>query len=145
LKKVYFNYADRLLWVKNKKALQGFINNIYIKEKIKLERLDYIFCSDSFLLKINQSYLQHNFYTDIITFNLSEKELELIGEIYISLDRIKENSIKFKTPYKNELLRVIFHGALHLCGYNDKTKEENITMRQKENYYLALFLDFCFT
>ena len=145
MKKVYFNYADRLLWVKNKKALQGFINNIYIKEKIKLERLDYIFCSDSFLLKINQSYLQHNFYTDIITFNLSEKELELIGEIYISLDRIKENSIKFKTPYKNELLRVIFHGALHLCGYNDKTKEENITMRQKENYYLALFLDFCFT
>ena len=145
MKKVYFNYADRLLWVKNKKALQGFINNIFIKEKFKLERLDYIFCSDSFLLKINQSYLQHNFYTDIITFNLSEKELELIGEIYISLDRIKENSIKFKTPYKNELLRVIFHGALHLCGYNDKEKEEIITMRQKENYYLALFLDSCFT
>lgn len=145
MKKVYFNYADRLLWVKNKKALQSFINNIFIKEEIKLERLDYIFCSDSFLLKINQSHLHHNFYTDIITFNLSEKEAELTGEIYISLDRIKENSLKFRTPYKNELLRVIFHGALHLCGYNDKAKEEIITMRQKENYYLALFLDSCFT
>jgi probable rRNA maturation factor len=141
-KMVFFHYADRMLKIKKKKILRGFIARIFKKEKIKLVRLDYIFCSDSFLLKINQSHLHHNFYTDIVTFDLSEYEKQIIGEIYISLDRIKENAFKFKTSYKNELYRVIFHGALHLCGYKDKTSKDILVMREKEDYYLNAFSRF---
>lgn len=116
------------------------IGDLFRKEKTSLEQLQYIFCSDEYLLQINRQYLQHNYYTDIITFNLSENGAKVTGEIYISVDRVKENARDFKTSFKQELLRVIFHGALHLCGYKDKTEKEEIAMRKAEDKYLQYYL-----
>ena len=137
---VKFNYADRKLSINNKSKLKKFINNIFQEESIELNDLNYIFCSDDYLLQINNDHLQHDYYTDIITFTLEERGEPVIGEIYISLDRIKDNAITEKTNLLNEILRVIFHGSLHLCGYKDKKKDDIIIMRQKEDYYINKFL-----
>jgi probable rRNA maturation factor len=88
---------------------------------------------------MNRDFLQHDYYTDIITFGLSEKGEPVEAEIYISLDRVKDNAATLKTTFKEETLRVIFHGALHLCGYKDKKKSEIALMRSKEDHYLRLF------
>jgi probable rRNA maturation factor len=124
--------------VKNKAALKEMIVAIFKKEKVLLKRLDYVFCSDELLLNINQEFLKHDYYTDIITFNLSETK-DVQGEIYVSIDRVKENAASNNIFFKEELARVLFHGALHLCGYKDKKKEETSLMRKKENYYLGCF------
>jgi rRNA maturation RNase YbeY len=94
-----------------------------------------IFCSDTYLLGLNQKHLNHNYFTDIITFSYSD-ENELSGDLFISLDRVKENAVKEKKSFKNELERVLYHGVLHLCGYKDKSPEEIAEMRSKEDYYL---------
>jgi len=122
--KVSFNYADRKLPLNEKRFIKKFIEDIFLKEKKKLEYLKYVFCSDDYLLKINVQFLHHNFYTDIISFNLSNSEKAVNGEIYISIDRAKENYHKYKTSLHEEFLRVIFHGALHLCGYKDKSTSD---------------------
>jgi rRNA maturation RNase YbeY len=88
---------------------------------------------------MNRDFLQHDYYTDIITFGLSEKNQPIEAEIYISIDRVKDNALSLGVAYKEEMLRVIFHGALHLCGYKDKTKSEISAMRAKEDQYLQLF------
>jgi probable rRNA maturation factor len=111
---------------------------IFKKEKVLFDRLDYVFCSDEYLLNINQEFLKHDYYTDIITFDLSGAK-EVRSEIYVSTDRVRENAVSNSTFFKEELIRVLFHGALHLCGYKDKKKEEISLMRRKENYYLAYF------
>jgi len=120
--------------------IKDVLRDIFKKERTPLEQLQYIFCSDEYLLQINQQYLQHNYYTDIITFDLSEKGGPVSGEIYISIDRVKENAQHFLVPFKHELLRVIFHGALHLCGYKDKTKKDQDAMRKAEDKYLYYYL-----
>ena len=102
--------------------------------------MNYIFCNDKRLLDINQQYLKHDYYTDIITFNLSEEDNKITGEIYISVDRVKENAELLGLSTAAELHRVIFHGALHLCGYKDKTSGEKVKMRGKEDYYLFKYL-----
>lgn len=136
---VRFNYADvKPLSTKNKNVIKKIIVKIFLDKEKKIDKLNYIFCSDSYLLQINKTYLKHDFFTDIISFDLSEGEA-VTGEIYISIDRVKENAITHSSSFKNELLRVIFHGALHLCGYNDKKKSEITLMRKKEDYYLQLF------
>lgn len=94
-----------------------------------------IFCSDAYLLKINEEYLNHNYYTDIITFDYCENSL-ISGDLFISLERIADNAEKFNTSFRKELYRVIFHGLLHLVGYNDKTADEKAEMTAKENFYL---------
>jgi probable rRNA maturation factor len=137
--KVKFHYADAQLKYNRKTELKNFIETLFKKEKTKLISLDYIFCSDEYLLQINQSHLNHNTYTDIITFDLSENADGTVGEIYISIDRVKENAIQFSNPFSTELLRVVFHGALHLCGYKDKKKDEIATMRTMETKYINLF------
>ena len=104
---------------------------------IKLKELNYIFCSDAYLLQINQQYLNHDTYTDIITFDNSEQEKVIVGDIFISAERISENALKFKVPEANEMHRVIIHGALHLLGYKDKTAESKKLMTQMEDNYLA--------
>lgn len=116
------------------------VRDLFKKEKTKLEQLQYIFCSDDYLLEINRQHLQHNYYTDIITFDLSENPNAVIGEIYISVDRVKDNALNYKVSFKQELLRVIFHGALHLCGHKDKTKKDQVLMRKAEDKYLQYFL-----
>ena len=138
--KVCFFFENVKISLNNRSGLKKFIESIFRKEKKKLKSLNYIFCKDSHLLKINQEYLNHDFYTDIISFDLSEKEGGVLGEIYISIDRVRENSKKLGIPLSKELRRVIFHGALHLCGYRDNTYAEIIRMRKVEEYYLNIYL-----
>ena len=137
---VKFNYADRKLSISDKTKLKSFILSLFEKENIELSELNYIFCSDEYLLQINKDHLNHDYYTDIITFSLEEKGDPIIGEIYISIDRIKDNSIFQKTNLLNETLRVIFHGCLHLCGYLDKRPKDIKLMREKEDYYINQYL-----
>tara|TARA_B110000879_G_scaffold19414_1_gene23726 strand:+ start:1400 stop:1822 length:423 start_codon:yes stop_codon:yes gene_type:complete len=98
--------------------------------------LNYIFCDDEYLIKINVEFLQHETYTDIITFDYSVGD-ELISDIYISTERVAENAKEFGETFDGELNRILIHGLLHLCGYKDKTEEEATLMRSKENYYLS--------
>lgn len=121
-----------------KKKVKEAISHLMIEEKKPFLSLDYIFCSDEYLLEINKHYLKHDDLTDILTFDLSDGQQEIIGEIYISVERVRDNSVLFNTSFNNEFCRVIFHGALHLCGYGDKTNRERELMREKENYYLAM-------
>jgi len=136
--KVSFNYADRQLAINNKLKLRGFIAELFKQEKIALQRLTYIFCSDEFLLQINKNFLQHDYYTDIITFDLSEGEA-VTGEVYVSIDRIKDNANTLNLPFFEEVLRVVFHGALHLCGYKDKKAADIKIMRRLENKYINIY------
>lgn len=137
---IHFNYADvKSIKLTGKRMIKEQIAGLFLNEGKDIKQLHYIFCSDKFLLEINVTFLHHNFFTDVITFDLSEGS-KIIGEVYISVDRVKENAIAYSTSYKNELLRVIVHGALHLCGYEDKKKSEITIMRRKEDYYLQLML-----
>lgn len=141
MKKVSFHYADKQLNIADKTGIKSTVEKLFNLEKRKLDHIDYIFCSDDYLLEINKQYLQHDFYTDIVTFDLSENKEETIGEVYVSLDRIKDNAEKLQQPLKNETLRVIFHGALHLCGYKDKSDKDSKLMRSKEEEYIHLYLN----
>ena len=137
---ISFNKADKNATLANRTALKAFIEKAIKKEGLTIETLQYIFCSDQFLLGINKSYLQHDYYTDIISFDLSESKGKLIGEVYISIDRVKENAKSHKTSLKEELLRVIFHGALHFCGYKDKKPADIKKMRTQEDKWLKSYL-----
>ncbi len=138
---VRFGYADRFLSINGKRAIQVFVMDIFQKELGLPCRLQYVFCSDEYLHKINLEYLQHDDYTDIITFDLSEdKVVRVDGEIYISVDRVKSNASSLGVVFFDEVLRVIFHGALHLCGYGDKTPKEQNEMRRMEDKYLGLYM-----
>lgn len=136
---VQFRSADRSLQLPGKSALKAFIAGIFKKEKQSLASITYVFCSDAFLLQMNRDFLQHDYYTDILTFGLSEKGEPVEAEVYISLDRVKDNARTLQQTHRQETLRVIFHGALHLCGYKDKKKSEIELMRKKEDHYLRLF------
>lgn len=128
------------VYLPGRTRLKGFINELFKREGRKLQSLNFIFCNDHDLLKINKAYLKHNSFTDIITFDLSEIPAQIMGEIYISVERVRENAALFKSTMKNELLRVIFHGALHLCDYDDKSDWQKSAMRRKEDFYLAAYL-----
>ncbi|MES2003735.1 MAG: rRNA maturation RNase YbeY [Bacteroidota bacterium] len=136
---IQFRSADRTFSMAGKTAIKSFVATIFKKEKRALASITYVFCSDAFLLQMNRDFLQHDYYTDIITFGLSEKGEPVEAEVYISLDRVRDNAKTLGTAFKAEALRVIFHGALHLCGYKDKKKSEILLMRQKEDHYLRLF------
>lgn len=136
---IFFRNADKTFLFPNKTGLKYFIEQLFKKEKKPLIELTYVFCSDEYLLGINRDFLQHDYYTDIITFDLSENPIQTIGEIYISLDRVKDNAKELNTSTKEETLRVLFHGALHLCGYKDKSKSDIATMRKKEESYISLY------
>lgn len=138
-----FYENDVEVQLNNKEQLSAFIDKLIIKHKGNLELTDltYIFCSDEYLLGINKQFLDHDTYTDIITFDLSDNEDHLISEIYISTERVEENAKKFKNSFLNELHRVIFHGALHLCGFKDKTEEEAATMRKMEEQCLLEYFE----
>jgi probable rRNA maturation factor len=140
MQKIRFNYADKTLFYSNKTQLKQFIESIFVQENKALHQIQYIFCSDEYLLAINKQSLNHDYYTDIITFGLSLPKEPVEAEIYISIDRVKENAETLGVSFKDELLRVAFHGALHLCGYKDKRKADISIMRNKENYYIHQFL-----
>jgi probable rRNA maturation factor len=142
---ISFHTADIKFTLKNKRRLRAFIGQQLKSKGIGQFNLSYVFCSDEYLLAINQKFLGHDYYTDIITFPLSEKDA-LEAEMYISVDRVKENaSSLLKTNafiaqrIENELVRVIFHGILHLLGYQDKTKYQKLRMRSAEDEWLILY------
>ncbi len=125
----------------NRRTLKNYIPTIFSNEGKILDSLGVIFCSDDYLLEMNKQHLNHDFYTDIITFDLSEsRSSPIVAELYISVERVKDNALKNNVTFYHELLRVIFHGSLHLCGYGDKKKKDIITMRGKEDEYLASYL-----
>ena len=118
--------------------VESWLKAASLKESYGIDSLGYVFCSDDFLLEINQQFLDHDTLTDIVTFDYTEGTI-LNGEIYISTDRVADNAKDFNVTFETELLRVIIHGLLHMCGYGDKTEEEKLQMRSKEDEYLALW------
>ena len=137
---ISFNYADKKVSLTHRTLLKSFITKQVRKEGLSISQLQYVFCSDKFLLDINRQFLNHDYYTDIISFDLSETKGELIAEVYISIDRVRDNAFKLKTTIKEELLRVIFHGALHFCGYKDKKPIDVDLMRSMENKWINAYL-----
>lgn len=119
---------------------QQWLEDIILSEEKKTGEISYIFCDDEYLLKINQDYLQHDYYTDIITFDYV-KGKTISGEIFVSLQRVSDNASTLLRDYEEELRRVLAHGILHLAGYKDKTEEEEKEMRRKEDFYLAKYRD----
>jgi len=137
---IFFNKADKGTNLTNRIRLKSFIEKQLRKEGIAIEALQYVFCSDDYLLNINKLFLNHDYYTDIISFDLSEEKGVLIGDIYISIERVKENAKIHGNKYVHELLRVIFHGALHFCGYKDKKPADAKLMRSMEDKWLKAYL-----
>lgn len=136
---IAFHTVEVKLPAIKKTVLKKFIAERSLKESRKKLSVTYVFCSDEFLLDMNRQFLEHDYYTDIITFPLSETETEIEAEIYISIDRVKDNAQKFKADFADELNRVVFHGVLHLIGYKDKSKADKERMREKENEWLKAF------
>lgn len=137
---IFFNKADKSTSLGHRTELKAFLAKQIRKEGIVIESLQYVFCSDEYLLGINKQFLNHDYYTDIISFDLSEQKGQLIGDIYISIDRVKENAKTQGNVYMHELLRVIFHGALHFCGYKDKKPSDVKLMRSMEDKWLKAYL-----
>jgi rRNA maturation RNase YbeY len=135
---IHFFTEDIIFTLKKKSEIRNWILNTVKNESYRLKELNYIFCSDEYLLGINRQYLNHDTYTDIITFDTSEEERVVVGDVFISIDRIKENADKFNSAEHDELHRVMIHGVLHLLGYTDKGKKEKAQMTDKENQYLGL-------
>lgn len=116
-----------------------WIISVIEQNQVEFDELNYIYCSDNYLLKVNKTYLDHNYYTDIITFDNRDEPGEPIeADIFISIDRVKENALNQKVNFADELHRVMIHGVLHLLGYNDKSDDEKHQMRKKEEAYLSL-------
>jgi rRNA maturation RNase YbeY len=136
--KIYFFLEEVSYNLRNKRQIREWIMKASDNEGFTIGILNYIFTSDNILIQLNTEYLRHFTLTDIITFDLAEKKGELTGDIYISLDRAKENAKEFKVTLTNELNRLMIHGVLHLMGYKDKTTGEKEEMRAKEEFYLSL-------
>jgi len=133
---ISFQTEDIEFKLTEQKLTKHWISKVIQLEKGQLNFINYIFCSDRYLLKLNQQYLQHDTLTDIITFDYDEQAIE--SDVFISIERVKENAQTLQTDFNQELNRVMIHGVLHLLGYPDKTKEEKQHMRAKENEMLAL-------
>jgi probable rRNA maturation factor len=135
---ITFTNHDIKFPIKDKLLVKSFIARAFVEEGISFKSVSYVFCTDQFLLKLNQEYLNHDTLTDILTFTLSNTSFPVVSEIYISIERVKENAEKQNEPFITELYRVMIHGILHLCGYNDHSNPEKATMRKKEDHYLSL-------
>lgn len=137
MRKIQF-FTTNSFSLPQKKMTRELVQTIFSTENKNLNYVNFIFCSDESLLELNRKHLDHDYFTDILTFDLSDSVNSITSEIYISTDRVRENAQNFKVPFLKELTRVIIHGALHLCGYKDKKKSEISVMRQKESHYLRL-------
>ena len=123
--------------LKNKRKIKNWLKDTVVNEKKKVGDINYIFCSKQYLKKINNEYLTKNYETDVISFDFSDDN-KISGDIYISSETVKKNSIIFNVDFNNELKRVMVHGLLHLLKYNDKSNQEQKIMREKENFYINL-------
>ena len=135
---IHFFTEDTTYRIKQKLALKRWIKAAIASEGFKVGEISVVLCSDAYLLIINKQYLQHDTYTDIVTFDNSERDDTIAGDIFISIDRVRENALKFGVAERDELHRVIIHGVLHLCGYGDKKKEDKVRMTEKEDFYLGI-------
>ena len=135
--KISFFNEDLHYSLKYKTIIRNWITATIEAEGYKLSELNFILCSDEYLLRINKDYLQHDDYTDVITFDNSEELKTIVGDIFISVDRVKENAVKFHSSTLIELCRVMVHGTLHLLGYKDKVKADKEGMTVKEDFYLG--------
>lgn len=123
----------------SKKELKRFVKELVAHEGKQLKELSLVFTDDEHLLEVNKQYLNHDYFTDVITFDYSDFP-NVSGDVMISLDRVKDNAQSMNLDFKTELYRVVFHGALHLCGYKDKKKEDAALMRSKEDFYIQMFV-----
>jgi rRNA maturation RNase YbeY len=123
----------------SKKELKSVVKELVFQEGKELKDLSLVFTDDEYLLEVNKQYLDHDYYTDVITFDYSSFP-EVSGDVMISLDRVKDNAEMMKQTFQDEFYRVVFHGLLHLCGYKDKSNDEAIVMREREDYYLNVFV-----
>lgn len=137
---IQFRYNNVNYRLKNIKQVKEFLVSIFASEGYVLDKLLFIFCNDSYLLDLNIKYLEHDTFTDILTFGLSENGEPIEAEIYISVERVMENAVSYQSTISQELKRVLIHGILHLCGYKDHEKSDVLKMREKEEYYLSRFL-----
>jgi probable rRNA maturation factor len=135
---VFFN-EDINFKFQGKNKFKSWLKKVADKEGFSINNLNYIFCSDEYLHKINLEYLDHDTYTDIITFDNSELESIIEGDIFISIERVQENSQTLKTVFEEEVKRVVVHGLLHLCGYDDHSPEDKAEMRRLESEYILVF------
>jgi len=139
---IHFFFPAPVAGLRKRNALKSFLSKTAKNNKRPIESLNVIFCSDDYLLEINRSYLQHDYYTDIITFDLSSSpKSPITAELYISIDRVKDNARQLGTTIQRELHRVIFHGLLHLVGHKDKTPRDQKQMREKEEYLLRKYFN----
>ncbi|WP_343530791.1 rRNA maturation RNase YbeY [Pedobacter sp.] len=134
--KINFFTEDTSYDLKGKIAIRKWITETITNEGYTLNELNFIFCSDEYLLRVNQDFLQHDYYTDVITFDNSEELKMILGDIFISIDRVKDNAKQNKVSTHDELCRIMIHGTLHLLGYRDKTKKAKLEMTAKEDFYL---------
>ena len=137
---ISFSYQKPFYAPKQKTRLKQFLVELAGAEGYGIDVLSIVFCSDAFLRKMNREYLGHDYETDILTFELGERSGLITGELYISIDRVRENAEQWSQPMVRELHRVIFHGLLHLCGYKDTLKAQQARMREKEDFYLRRYL-----
>ncbi len=136
---IRFFFADATISLPERHRLRAFIIQMLMKKRKRPGSIHFVFCSDQYLLNINRQYLQHDYYTDIITFDLSSTTHQVDAEIYISADRVRENAREFGSTIHKELHRIVFHGLLHLCGYKDKLKTEKLAMTREEDRLLKLY------
>ncbi|MFK7049664.1 Endoribonuclease YbeY [Flavobacterium columnare] len=134
---INYNYEVDFL-LDNEVDYTKWIEAVIKSENKELNEINYIFCNDDYLLEINKQYLEHDYYTDIISFDYTEEDV-VSGDIFISIERVKENAIDLNTPFDEELKRVIIHGVLHYCGYKDKSAKEEEMMRLKEDEKIKMF------
>ncbi len=137
---VSFFYEDVHETIIDEEKIKHWLSLLSEEEKVSLGAINYIFCTDNYLLELNQNYLDHDTLTDIITFQYDSHPEPISGDIYISVERTIDNAVTIGTQPDEELRRVIAHGLLHLCGYKDKTEDDEKIMRSKENYYLEKYL-----
>jgi probable rRNA maturation factor len=133
---IHFFTEDISFTLKHKTIIKNWLKDTIVAEGYRLEELNFIFCSDAYLLEMNKQYLNHDTYTDVITFDNSEVLKTIVGDIFISVDRITENADLFSREFIDEMCRVMVHGTLHLLGYKDKTKAAKLLMTEKEDHYL---------
>ncbi len=134
---ISFNYETQFK-LDNETQFSNWISKVILSENKKEGDINYIFCDDEYILEINKQYLDHDYYTDIISFDYTVGN-ELSGDIFISIDRVKENAIDFNASFDDELKRVVIHGVLHYCGYKDKSKQDEALMRDKEDEKIKMF------
>jgi len=134
---ISFNY-ELEFQLENDEQYSSWISNVISSENKKEGDINYIFCDDEYILEINKQYLNHDYYTDIISFDYSVGN-ELHGDIFVSIERVRENAVEFDVTFDEELKRVLAHGVLHYCGYKDKTEEEEFLMRSKEDEKIKMF------